>query len=216
MRTIVILLLLANLTLFGYVQLDSLGSGEGVRLAQQVQPDKITLLTSQQVAALGPDKASALADVCVEWGQFSETDRARALADLEPLALGKLLTQKRVETNASHWVYLPPFSNKPAADRRAAELRAAGLKDVVVVDGGPQRFALALGAFRSEDAANTYVAELRKRGIDDAKAGARQQVVVQASIVVRDPPQAAVAKLREIAPGYPGTDLRLGGCDKPG
>jgi len=216
MRTIVILLILANLTLFGYTQLDSMGSGEGVRLAQQVQPDKITLLTPQQVAALGPARASALADVCIEWGPLSETDRARALADLEPLALGKLLVQKRVEMNASHWVYLPPLPNKPAADRRAAELRAAGLKDVVVVDGGPQRFALALGAFRSEDAANAYVAEIRKRGIDGAKAGARQQVVVQALLVVRDPPQPAVARLREIAPGYPGTELRLGGCDKPG
>jgi hypothetical protein len=216
MRTIVILLILANLTLFGYTQLDSMGSGEGVRLAQQVQPDKITLLTPQQVAALGPARASALADVCIEWGPLSETDRARALADLEPLALGKLLVQKRVEMNASHWVYIPPLPNKPAADRRAAELRAAGLKDVVVVDGGPQRFALALGAFRSEDAANAYVAEIRKRGIDGAKSGARQQVVVQALLVVRDPPQPAVARLREIAPGYPGTELRLGGCDKPG
>jgi SPOR domain len=215
MRTLVILLILANLTLFGYTQLDGVGSGEGVRLAQQVQADKITLLTPQQVAALGPAKASALADVCAEWGPFSDAERGRALADLDPLALGKLLAQKRVETNASQWVYLPPLANKAAADRRATELRSAGLKDVVVVDGGPQRFALSLGAFTSEDAANAYVADLRKRGVDGARAGAREQVVVQTSLVVRDPPQAAVARLREISPGYAGTELRLGSCDKP-
>ena len=50
MRTLVFLLLLANLTLLGYTKLDSLGTGEGVRLAQQVQPDKIVLLSPQQVA----------------------------------------------------------------------------------------------------------------------------------------------------------------------
>jgi len=63
MRIIVVLLVLANLALFLYTRLDSLGSGEGVRLAQQVQPDKIVLLSPQQVAALGPAKVSALADV---------------------------------------------------------------------------------------------------------------------------------------------------------
>ena len=38
------------------------------------------LLSPQQVAALGPAKVSALADVCVEWGPLSDSDKARALA----------------------------------------------------------------------------------------------------------------------------------------
>src|SRR5437899_2211896 len=59
MRIIVALLVLANLALFLYTRLDSLGTGEGVRLAQQVQPDKIVLLSPQQVAALGPAKVSS-------------------------------------------------------------------------------------------------------------------------------------------------------------
>ena len=82
MRTVLVLLLLANLTLFAYTRLDGGSGGEAVRLAEQVQPDKIKLLTPQEVAALGPAKVAALADVCVELGPFSEGDRARALADL--------------------------------------------------------------------------------------------------------------------------------------
>jgi len=39
MRTLVLLLLAANITLFLYIKLDSVGTGEGVRLSQQVQPD---------------------------------------------------------------------------------------------------------------------------------------------------------------------------------
>src|SRR5437016_14096666 len=96
MRTLVILLLFANLTLFGYTKLDTMGAGEGVRLAQQVQPEKISLLSPQQVAALSPTKVSSLADVCVEWGPLSDGDKTRALASLEPLGLARLVSQHRV------------------------------------------------------------------------------------------------------------------------
>jgi hypothetical protein len=96
MRTVVLLLLLANLTFFGFARLDSGSTGE---TSQQLQPEKIKLLTPQQVAALGPDKAAALPDVCVDWGPFADADRARALTDLEPLALGRLLTQRRADSS---------------------------------------------------------------------------------------------------------------------
>lgn len=214
MRTLVLLLVLANLTLFAYTRLDSVGSGEGARLAQQVQPDKITLLTPQQVAALGPAKAASLADVCVEWGPLTDTDRARALADLEPLALGKLLSQKRVDVATGWWVYLPPAASKTAADNRATELRSIGIRDASVVDSGALRNAVALGAFRSEDAANAWVADLGRRGVNGARVGARAQTVAQTTLVIRDPPQPAIAKLREVAPGYPGVEVRIGSCDK--
>src|SRR5450432_300827 len=106
MRVIVFLLLLANLALFAFIRLDSVGSGEGARLSQQVQPDKIKLLTPQQVAALGPAKVASLADVCVEWGPLSDADRVRAQARLDPLDLGKLMSQKKVEVVANYWLFL--------------------------------------------------------------------------------------------------------------
>ena len=204
MRTVVVLLLLANLALAGYIWLDSASGGEGVRLKQQVRPDAIKLLSPQEVAALGPAKAAALADVCLEWGPFGEVERVRALADVEPLALGKLLSQRRVESATGYWVYLPPFANKAAADKRAGELRSAGIKDVFVIDGGAQRFALSLGVFRTEDAANAHLADLARQGVTGAKTGPRQQVVVQTMLVIRDPQQPVIARLRDLAPAYPG------------
>src|SRR4029077_3332810 len=83
MRTAVLLLILANVILFGYARLDRVAQSEAGRLGAQVQPDRIRVLTSQQVAALAPGKVAALADVCVEWGPFSDVDRARAQADIE-------------------------------------------------------------------------------------------------------------------------------------
>jgi hypothetical protein len=134
MRTVVLLLLLANLTLFGYTLLDSRGSGEAVRLKEQVRPDKITILTPQQVAALGPGKLAALADVCLEWGPLSDAERTRALGEVEGLQLGRLLTQRRVEPRG------PTF------------------------------------------------------------------------LVVRDPQQAVVARLKDLQSQYPGSDLKVGSC----
>ncbi len=212
MRTLFFLLLLANLTLFGYTQLDTMGSGEGIRLSQQVRPEMIKILTPQQVAALGPDKTASLADVCVEWGPFSDADRARALADIEPLDLGKLLSQKRVDVSTGFWVYLGGFATRADAERRVAELRATGLTDVSVVDNGAQRYRISLGVFRTAEAAAARVTSLAARGVADAQSGARQQTLPLTTLVVRDPPAPAMARLKELQPSYPGTELKVGTC----
>ncbi len=214
MRTVVVLLLLANLTFLGYTRLDATSDGEAARLVEQVQPEKIRLLTPQQVAALGPAKVAALADVCLEWGPLGDADRARALADLEPLALGKLLSQRRIETTMAFWVYLPPAANRAEADRRAADLRARGVGDALVVDSGPQRYAVALGSFHAEDIANARLADLVKLGVTNARLAPRQQVITQSMLVIRDPQAAVVAKLRDLVSAYPGTEAKVGGCEK--
>ena len=214
MRTVVIFLLLANLTFFAFTRLDATSEGEAVRLVEQVQPEKIKLLTPQQVAALGPAKVAALADVCLEFGPLTESDRARALADLDSLALGKLLTQKRIETTTSFWVYLPPAPSRAEADRRVADLRIRGLGDVAVVDAGPQRNAVSLGLFQTEDAANSRLAEALKLGAANAKVGPRQQVIANTMLVIRDPQAQVVARLRDLMSAYPGTEAKVGNCDK--
>ena len=137
MRAAVLILIVVNVLLFGYARLDRAARSEAGRLGTQVEPDRIRILTSQQVAALGPAKVAALPDVCVEWGPFADADRVRAQADLEPLALGRLMSQRRVEP----------------------------------------------------------------------RSGAAQTM-----LVVRDPPQSAVVRMKELQPQYPGSDLRVGPC----
>jgi hypothetical protein len=214
MRTLVFLLLLANLTLFGYIRLDRMSTGEGIRLTQQVQPDKISLLTPQQVAALGPAKVASLADVCVEWSPLSDAEKTRALTALEPLDLTRLMSQKKVEVIANYWVFIPPAANRPAAERKLADLKAQGVKDVLLIDGGPQRFAIALGAFRTEGAAQAQLADLQDKGVKGAKVGARTQAVLQNALVVRDPPAPAMSRMKELQASFPGSDVKVGTCEK--
>jgi len=214
MRTLFFLLLLANLTLFGFIKLDNMTGGEAVRLAQQVQPDKIKLLTPQQVAALGPAKVAALADVCVEWGPFSEAERVRAQSSIEPLDLGKLITQKKIEVIANYWLFLPPAATKAAADRRVDELKAQGVREASVVDSGAQRLAISLGAFRTEEAAQARMNTLKGQGVTNIKVGQRTQSVQQTALVVRDPPAPIVVRLKELQGGFPGTEVKIGTCEK--
>jgi hypothetical protein len=215
MRTVILFLLLANLTFFAFTLLDATPEGEARRLQEQVQPEKIKLLTPQQVAALGPAKVAALADVCLEWGPLTDADRGRALADLEPLALGKLLTQRRIDTATAYWVFLPASPNRAEADRRAADLRARGVGDATVVDAGPQRNTVALGSFQTEERAQARLADLVKLGAANAKMGPRQQVITNTVLVIRDPQAQVVARLRDLMAASPGTEAKVGGCDRP-
>jgi hypothetical protein len=215
MRTLVFLLLLANLTLFGFTKLDSVGSGEAARLSQQVQPDKIKLLTPQQVAALGPAKVASLADVCVEWGPMSDADRVRAQARLDPLDLGKLITQRKVEVIANYWVFIPPSANRAAVDKVLTDLRAQGVRDMAPVELGPQRLAVSLGVFSTEEAAEARLASLQAQGVKTAKVGPRAQSVQQTVLVVRDPPAQVMAKLKEMQSDFQGSDIKVGSCERP-
>lgn len=214
MRTVIILLLLANLTLFAYTRLDSSSGGEPARLAEQVQPDKIKILSAQEVAALGPAKMAALADVCIEWGPLSDTERARALNDLAPLALGPLLTQRRVDVEGAWSPMLGPFATRAMAERRVAELRARGIAEAVVIDNGKGQFTLAFGAFRTEAAAAARADALAQQGVTGAKAVRREQSTGQNAIVVRDPSQPVVVRLKELQSGYPGSELKVGTCER--
>ena len=213
MRIVIVLLLLANLTLYLYTRLDT-GGGEAVLLQDQVQPDKIKLLTPQQVAALGPAKVAALADVCVEWGPLSDVDRTRALADLEPLALGRLVSQKRVDFDSGYSVNMGPFATRAAAENRIGDLRKQGVKELAVADAPKGQFAVSFGTFYSEKAATAYTEELARLGINLAKVERRQQPIAQTVVVVRDPQQSVMARLRELSAQYPGSDLRTTACER--
>jgi len=213
MRIVIVLLLLANVTLYLYTRLDT-GGGEAVLLQDQVQPDKIRLLTPQQVAALGPAKVAALNDVCVEWGPFSDVDRNRAMTEIEPLGLGRLVSQKKVDFDSGFWVNMGPFATRAAADNRISELRRQGLKELAIADAPKGQFAISFGNFSSEAAALAYTEELARIGINLAKVERRNQPVSQTLVVVRDPQQSVMVRLRELAQRFPGSDLRTTACER--
>lgn len=212
MRAAVLLLILVNVALFAFAKAYRVAQSEPGRLDQQVEPQRIRLLSPQEVAALAPSKIAALPDVCVEWGPFAESDRARALADLGPLGLGRLVSQRPVYADSAYWVNLGAMPTRAAAERRLGELRAQGISDVSVVDFGRGQFTVSLGVFRSESTATARAETLAAQGVLGTHVEPRQQGAAQAMIVVRDPPQPVVVRLKELQLQYAGTDLKVGPC----
>jgi len=110
------------------------------------------------------------------------------------------------------WVNTGPVASRSAADKRAGELRLLNIDDLSVVDAGKGQFTVSLGMFRTEAAANARVEALATRGVAGTRVEPRQTGATQAMLIVRDPPQAALARLRELQPQYPGSDVKVGAC----
>ena len=207
MRAAVLLLIIVNLALFAYARLDRAAQSEAGRLREQVEPERIKLLSPQAVAALGHAKV-----VCAEWGPFADVDRVRAMAEIEPLAPARLVSQRAVSADTAYWVNLGAMQSRAAADRRAGELRAQSIADLSVVDYPRGAFTVSLGVFRTEAAANARAETLAARGVTGAQVEPRQQTGAQSMIVVRDAPETLVARLKELQPQFAGADLRVGAC----
>jgi len=91
----------------------------------------------------------------------------------------------------------------------AAELKALGIEDYFIVqEEGPNRWALSLGVFRAEDAAQARLATLRSQGVRTARVGARDTVVPKVWLQVKDVDAPLYARLRETARGVDGSELR--------
>jgi hypothetical protein len=228
MRVLFLLLLLANLGFLAWAQF--FGGDSEQRdprpLKQQVAADQVRILSARELGALPqarpeaakPEVAKPAADAepraCVEWGSFTVTDAARAEKSLEPLALGARLAQRRVEETAGWWVYIAPQGNRPTAAKKAAELKSIGIEDYfIVLEEGRWRWALSLGVFKSEEAANARLAMLRAKGVRTAQLAQRETQVQKVLFQVRGVDAALGARLEELAQGFPGSELK--GCPAP-
>jgi sporulation related protein len=212
MRLAILLLIVANLALFAYARLDRAAQGEGVRLAMQVEPERIRPMSAQDVAALAPGKAVATATLCAEWGPFADADRARAEADLATLGPGHVSQRALPGEGATYWVNLGAMPTRAAAERRAAELRGQSIVDLAVADYAAGQFTVSLGVFRTEAAATTRAETLAARGVLGTKVELRPQANGASMLVVRDAREATFARLRELQAQYAGTEVRMTPC----
>lgn len=218
MRAIFLLLIAANLGLFAWSRYYAApdGASDPEPLRRQVSPEKIRLLAGTELAGLPLLKPKPVAEAapgpagsCVEWGGFSVAEAPRAEQVLEPLALGARLSQRRSEEKAGWWVFIPPQGNRPAAQKKTAELKALGIDDYFILqDEGSMRWAVSLGVFSSEDAAKARLEALRAKGVRSAQTGERDTQVTKIWFQVRGTDAALQARLKELAQGLSGTEIK--------
>lgn len=214
MRTLFLLLVLANVAFFAYVQMSPDRAGIERQLsALQIHPEKIRLIAPGGGAAGAAPAVAAAPGACLEWGVFAGPDVARADAAVATLGLPDAQVQRVVHDAGGYWVYIPPLRNKAEVEKRLAELKTLDIPDSFVVqDAGPWRNAISLGIFKTEEAANGYLETLRARGLASAVAERREKFLKQIVFLVREPSQDTVAKLTELQRGFSGTRIRAAAC----
>ncbi len=210
MRAFFLLLVLANLGFFAWANFISEADTQSDPrpLARQVAPEKMRIVPSSALAKPAP-QATPSAIACLEWGGFAPADAARASEALAPLALGPRLSQRQVDDSAGWWVFMAPRPTRQDAQKNAAELRALGVDEYFIVqEEGPLRYAISLGIFKTEAAAESRLETLRERGVRTAQVGKRDGQALKVFLQIRPVEEPLAAKLREIAQSITGGELR--------
>ena len=228
MRTVFLLLVLANAAFFayGWAARERAPAHDGVA-ALEVNADKIRLLKRgvKPAATRGapadtpsgaPAEVTAAPAACIEWGAIAGSEVARADAAMAKLDLPQGSVQRTALNSGGYWVYLPPASSKAELDRTLAQLTASGISEFYVVqEATPWRNAVSLGIFKSEDAAKSFLATLHARGFASALAGRREDLLKQFAYFVREPDEASVARLAALQADFPGTRMQAVACPQP-
>lgn len=213
MRTLFLFLVLANAAFYLWSRYGD--AADTAPPARQIDPQRLKVIAPADLPKAPvakkpvPPTVPAATIACVEWGSFTVVDAPRYEKALEPLSLGERLAQRRTEELAGWWVYIPPQRNRQGAARKAAELRNLGIDDFFVVqEEGEHRWALSLGVFRSEEAAQAHLAALRARGVRSARVGTRETVVPKIWLQVKGVDAPLAARLKEIASRVEGSELK--------
>ena len=203
MKLVVFLLVLANMLFFAYTEgyFGRPDNPDAVRVQKQLNPNQLQIISrgeppvskegeqkgapaaapekateaSKDAATKESAKAAPAADICLAWSGLAAADADRLAVLLTEKFEDYKLTRQAVAKDAtSWWVFIPPLINKTEADKKAAELKKLGIGDFVIVqDNGPNRLAISLGIFSSENGAKARLAALKEKGVKSARQGTR-------------------------------------------
>jgi len=207
---------------------------EPARLQNQVGTDKLVLISNQEaqdalaaatvateaadasaatVAAAAAPEAPATAPaalVCTEVTNLREADARRFEARVAKLELGTRQTRREVAPTdfTSYIVFIPPAASKEAADRKAAELKELDVANFFIMNAdSPMKWAISLGVFKTEAAAQTELAKLTKQGVRSAKVAGRSGGV-RIAYQFRGIDAPTSARIERIADAYAGQETR--------
>ena len=211
------LLLLLNLVLLTLLPgpLPGFSSLERDRLSQQVQPERLRLLSNPLTHAADTNFADASpttsppATACIEIGNFNSSTAAKFETRLSRLKLPVLPAKQMVQPPASNMVFISPQADEAGANRRLTQLRALGFNDVFVVrEPLPRRWGISVGLFSSTELALAQLESLRKAGITDARI--EEHPINSALFAYRLQGMSADDKpeLKALVADFPGAELR--------
>ena len=224
MRALFLILLLGNLAFYAWDRYLRVPVEVDARIRQvEITPEKIRILDasnapSTRVPTKAADEEAAKAKpkisaACLEWGSFIGTEIQRAEAAINETGLPAAGVQRVTNELPGHWVLIPPQKTRAEANALVQALKALNIADYSLVQDPPERRnAISLGIFRTEEAAQTLLGALRKKGLDTAVIERREKFFRQAVFYLREPNAGAVAKWNALRAVIPGTEVKAVQC----
>ena len=148
---------------------------------------------------------------CTQAGAFAAGDARRFETRIARLGLGERVAKTSVpfQEVTSHLVYLPPAGGKEGADRRVAELKEKGVENFFVMQGeSPLKWAISLGVFKSDAAAQNLAALLGRQGVRGVRVLPRGPQGTRAAWQFRNLTPDERARVAGIADDFAGVQLR--------
>lgn len=191
MRLAFLLLLLINIALWPFASgMLALGNdgAEPLRLTSQIDPERIRIVpvgggAAAPVVAIAPVVASEPATdaevtpaaVCRVLTGFTREQADPFVARAREAYPAVQVTESEQPGSPSWWVHIPDLATRQLADRKQAELRALGVREMALMpDADGQKFAISLGLFKTETAAKELMSSLNGQGVRSARIAMRE------------------------------------------
>ena len=176
LRLFVLALVLVNAVYFvwsqGLLQALDLGPApqtEPQRLAQQIKPEALRLLSAQELRQTeATSRVPAKPGVCLQAGLFDEVQGALLRTALESSLPPGAWSLEPVVEPARWIVYMGPYASAEALAKKRAELAALKLRLEPLNNPALER-GLSLGGFETQAAATAALSEVSRRGVRTAR-----------------------------------------------
>lgn len=221
MKKMIWLLIIINISLLAYFNLDRILPTTQKVKQVEIQPEKISILSQSQIDALPKKQAEPVSpeqvtppkvSACYEWGVFSGSSITNAQSAAAKLALQATVKEQLSPLGKRFWIYRPPLRSTQEAQARAAELKALGVDDLFVVQEPKWKNAISFGIFEDEQLAIKLLNELKAKGIKDAAKTLRNLGKDHSSLVFKQLSDIDVAEVKKLKPEFPDAELKEVSC----
>jgi hypothetical protein len=224
MKLLVWLLLLLNVGLLAYFNLDLIAP-KPAAADRSIQPEKLKILSVKALEAMpkkeaqtvppeaAPVLASGASTSCYKWGSFTKSNLPAAQVVLVRLGLQSEVNQEAsAQEDRRFWVYYPPLKSADLAQQKAAEIKAAGVDEIFIVQDSQWRNAISFGLFQDEQLASNLLSDLQAKGIKGATKALRSPGKSLSSLLIKAVGADTALELHKIKPEFVGTDLVPAAC----
>ena len=178
LRALVAALLIANLVFFawtegwldGVVGIRSIGDREPERMARQVRPELVRVLSAGDAASAVAIGSAALPTLaCLEAGPFGDAEVTIAQAAAQAALPGAGVTDVKTDKPGTWIVYMGRYANREALTKKEDELKRRKLEYDEVRDNAALAPGLSLGRYVDRAAATSALEQFAQQGIHTAR-----------------------------------------------